>query len=219
MINFAVRYQPVLQELQRDHVQNVLEVGSGPEGLALFWRGRVTGADILFKRRPLHYPLNASALALPFASQSWPVVVSCDTLEHIPPPLRRAMVRELARVTQRKLLLAFPTGKAATECYAALGRDIKKPHPAWLSEHLLLGLPDAAQTIEWLREAGWRVQLRRYESAAAHQKLMYWESKKSVQLITYALMRLLGPLIAPRLPVATTGSNLLRALLIAKRDE
>ncbi len=219
MINFAVRYQPLLQELQRDSVQNVLEVGSGPEGLALFWRGRVTGADVLFKRPPLHRAINASALALPFASRSWPLVVSCDTLEHIPPPLRRSMVKELARVTRRKLLLAFPEGAAAAECYAALGRRLKKPHPDWLNEHLLLGLPDAAQTANWLRQAGWRVQLRRYESAAAHQRLMYWESKKPVQFVTYALMRLIGPLVAPRLPVATTGNNLLRALLIAERDE
>ena len=216
MINFAIRYRPILDILQRQKPARVLEVGSGPEGLALFWPGEVIGADVAFKRRPLHQALAASALALPFADQSWPWLVSCDTLEHIPPALRRSAVQEMARVTADTLLLAFPSGQAAAAGYARLAQHLTSP-PAWLTEHLTHGLPDALTVIGWLETAGWSVRPSWHESVEAHYRLMRWETRPVVQAITYGLMRLCGPWAAAHLPSSQKEPRL-RVLLVARRN-
>ena len=49
-----------------------------------------------------------SGAALPFQDASFDAVCAFDTLEHVPPPLRRAFVRECARVAKRWVLLAGP---------------------------------------------------------------------------------------------------------------
>lgn len=216
MINVAIRYQPILAELRQRHVGSVLEVGSGPEGLALVWRGAVVGADPGFKRRPLHRAVAATTLALPFPTRSWPLVVSCDTLEHLPPPLRPAAVAEMARVADTTLLIAFPSGPAALDCYVELAASLPRPLPGWLREHLTHGLPDAGEVAGWLRAAGWWVETRWYEPARAHLGLMRWETRRPIQFLTYSLMRLAGPWLAPRWPVGQSGP-LLRALLVAER--
>lgn len=216
MINYAIRYRPILQELEHRQPAFVLDVGSGPEGLGMFWRGEVVGSDLAFKRRPLHRGVVASGLALPFAAQGCPVVVSCDMLEHVPPPERRAAVREMARVAGEALLLTFPSGQAAERMYQSLARELGAASPEWLQEHLAHGLPDGAQVAAWLREEGWRVEQSWYESAAAHGALMHWEVRWYVKLLTYALMRVAGPWLAPRWPIPSGGAPL-RVLIRAER--
>src|SRR5438128_180392 len=50
----------------------------------------------------------ASGMGLPFADGSWDIVISCDTLEHIPPTGRAAFLAELRRVARRAVILAAP---------------------------------------------------------------------------------------------------------------
>jgi hypothetical protein len=216
MINFAVRYQPILALLAAAQPPQVLEVGSGPEGLALFWPGQVVGIDLAFKRTPLHQPLRGSMLALPFATRSWATVISCDTLEHIPINLRRQAIAELARVAGQTLLVAFPSGAAAASCYQQLAHELGQPLPGWLVEHLTYGLPDAAQVADWLFETGWSVRTCWYESTASHRRLMRWETRRWIQPVTYGLTRLAGSWLVKHWPATRTGP-FLRALLIARR--
>lgn len=217
MINWAIRYQPVLEEIKRIRPSVVLEVGSGPEGLSLFWRGRVIGVDVEFKRRPLLLAVRASACALPFRDGSWPLVLSCDTLEHIPPPQRRLAIMEMARVSEKNLMVVFPSGQAAQDCYSALARRFKESLPPWLKEHVAYPLPEAAEVEGWLKADGWAVRTLWYESVEKHGRLAAWESYLPVQVATYALMRVAGRWLAPRWPVDYRG-QLLRALLIAERS-
>lgn len=222
MLNTAIRYQPILVELRRLQPEVVLEVGSGPEGLALFWQRPVVGTDIHFKRQPLTWirPVVASSLALPFPDRAWPVVVSCDMLEHIPSQARADAVIELARVCAHVLVLAFPSGPAATASYdelAARFRRSGRPLPGWLAEHLRYGLPDADAVRSLLQSDGWSVRTSWHEAAAAHAALMWWESRRPVQAATYSLMRLAGPWLAPRLPSRDSTAPL-RALLVATRS-
>jgi len=209
MINWAVRYQPILIELKSLQPSWVLDVGSGPEGLKLFWRGEVIGVDLRFKRLPIHHGINASGLALPFADNSSPVVVSCDMLEHVPPGERECAIAQLARVTNKTLLITFPSGETSEVVYQELASQFKsKNMPLWLKEHLEYGLPEERKVVDWLMAAGWIVKTRWYESAIAHKKLMCWENQYPGKFITYILMRLVGPLIAPRLLVPSSGPNL-----------
>ncbi|MCD6289499.1 MAG: class I SAM-dependent methyltransferase, partial [Anaerolineae bacterium] len=190
---------------------------SGPEGLALFWRGPVTGVDLAFKRRPLHQAVRASALALPFQDRSWPAVVSCDMLEHLAPVSRSQAVMEIARVARESVFLAFPSGPAAETCYADLARRLHPRVPGWLADHLVHGLPDAAEVAGWLRSQGWSVKVSWHESVATHMQLVAYESRWLIGALSYGLTRLVGPWLAPRLPINSEGP-LLRALLIAERS-
>lgn len=216
MINWAIRYQPISKELAGYPTRTVLEVGSGPEGLAMFWRGQVTGIDSIFKRRPMHRAAQASTLALPFSDRSWSIVVSCDMLEHIQPAARRSAVKEMSRVCDQVLLLAFPSGAAAQECYAQLVRRCSAMRVPWLLEHVEYGLPDAAEVSEWLQAEGWSVRTSWHESVAAHQRLMTFETLRPIQAITYALTRIAGAWLARHLPVSNDAPQL-RAVLRAER--
>ena len=199
MINQALRYQPVVRLLRAASPDRVLEVGSGPEGLAMFWHGPVLGVDVHFKRRPIHPSIAASAIALPFADHTWPVVVSCDMLEHIPAQGRTRAVAEMARVTSERLYLAFPSGPWAWEVYLRLAARLGRRAPAWLHEHLQLGLPDAHKVAIQLRALGMEVTLHWYEGAESHYRLALVENGP-IRYATYALARVMGPLLVRLLP-------------------
>lgn len=217
MFNYALRYQPILDALNGARPSRVLDVGSGAQGLAMLWRGApIVATDLHFKRRPLAPGAAASATALPFADGAFPAVVSCDTLEHIPPPLRRDAVREMARVAGGSLLLGFPSGAAAMRIYYALAHDLAPNLPTWLLEHLEHGLPDADEVASWLRADGWNVTVTWYESAEAHRRLVRQDMRLPVKLLSYALFRLAGPWLAPRLPLDNARPHL-RVLIRAER--
>jgi SAM-dependent methyltransferase len=214
MINWAIRYQPILKELSYLNPSRVLEVGSGPEGLAMFWNGQVVGINPTYKRRPLHSAVRGSAVRLPFPNHSWSIVVSCDMLEHIHPAVRRDAVREMARVCDQRLLLAFPSGAAARTCYAKLAQQGSLRQADWLMEHIDYGLPEASEVATWLQTDGWSVRTSWHESVLVHQWLMSLETRRPIPALTYTMMRLVGPWLAPHLPVGCYEPKL-RALLRA----
>ncbi len=218
MINQALRYQPVVRLLRAASPDRVLEVGSGPEGLAMFWRGPVLGVDVHFKRRPIHPSIAASATALPFADRTWPVVLSCDMLEHVPPTARPQAVAEMARVTGGTLYLAFPSGFPAWQTYLRLADRLDKRTPGWLREHLQYGLPDAHEVVEELRRLGFRVSLYWYEDVDLHYRMAMIENGV-LRYFTYALARVAGPAlvrILPSLSLSLQQDNHLRALILAR---
>lgn len=216
MINWAIRNQPIVHELEKRRVKWVLEVGSGAEGVAIFWRGRVTGVDLQFKRASMVEPVRGSVCALPFASQAWQTVVSCDMLEHVHPERREQALDELSRVTAQTLLLTFPSGPTAQTCYQNLARRMGPNIPLWLDEHLRFGLPDAGQVVAWLNTAGWQTRLQWYESANLHERLIMWEVQWGGKWLTYSVMRAGGRWLGPRWPVMG-GQDWLRVLIVAER--
>lgn len=219
MISYAYRYAPIWQTLIAQHqpASGVLEVGSGAEGLALFWKAPLVSVDLRFKRRPIGLGVQASTLSLPFSVGSFPVVVSCDMLEHLPAAQRKLAVLELARVSGRQIMLGFPSGAAAVQLYQELGQSFKGACPDWLQEHLALGLPDAAEVAGWLREAGWQVEVSWYESARMHKRLVSLERNRAARWCSYLLTRSLGRfLIAGIASGEQTVDDPMRVLLLAK---
>ncbi len=61
-----------------------------------------------------------SADALPFADQSFDVVIACEILEHLPQPIYVAARQELARVAKRSVIITVPNreklSRAAVRC-------------------------------------------------------------------------------------------------------
>lgn len=90
--------------------------------------------------------VRATGTALPFASTAFELVVTCDTLEHVPSSDRSAFVDELLRVASHCVLLVAPFDSEHTsraerilrEYLAASGREHRP-----LTEHFEHGLPSA----------------------------------------------------------------------------
>ena len=83
--------------------------------------------------------------ALTFADSSFDLVISCDTLEHIPPGLRNQFAHELARVARYGVLLICPiddyrTALAEKVLYAYIQSELHAKHDQ-LREHREYGLP------------------------------------------------------------------------------
>jgi len=95
---------------------------------------------------------------LPFRDDSFDVVVAADTLEHVPPDLRRAFVHECCRVAGRWAILAgpyqHPRVQEAEELLQGFLREKLGVEHQYLNEHRTLGLPERDQVDAWCREAG-----------------------------------------------------------------
>lgn len=166
--DFWLRYAIVCRKLAKvcpeDDAQ-VLEVGSGPIGLR-FFLARESKRICLVDRSYANVTGSQSsglvrvccdACQMPFADGSFPVVVSLDTLEHIPRELRPAFLRELKRVAGKAVILTCPVDSSdgefqAKRCDAEFAEGLRQrglPSARWPEEHLLHGHP----TIEEMRGA------------------------------------------------------------------
>jgi ubiquinone/menaquinone biosynthesis C-methylase UbiE len=102
---------------EQTHAVSVLEVGCGEGLLAQHLmrvaapRGRFVACDLELDRiapglDPRIELMRASIYELPFADDSFDVVVCCEVLEHLEDP--RGGLRELARVAARRVLISTP---------------------------------------------------------------------------------------------------------------
>ncbi len=203
----AIRYGPALETARA--ARRVLEVGSGPYGIAPFVGRRVIGVDLSFAgprdRRLL--PVVASGTALPFAAAAFDVVLCFDVLEHVSRAARAPLVRELARVCAGQLLIAVPFGDGARDADRRAAelhrRVVGEPH-RWLAEHLENGTPDLAD-LDGVTAAVGRPPARRL----AYTALWLWwlARREEIQFrpdLTFVRRVLLPPFAARlwRLPSA-----------------
>ena len=147
----------------------VLDVGGGPGSLAafapsLFPRTQVVASDLLqpgdwFAEAPSL--VLADGAALPFGDGTFDAVVTLDTLEHVPPDRRTALLHELVRAARSWVLVVCPcaTPGVADADRALLavvrhrfGDDF--PTTGILNEHLEYGHPDPDDVIAALEGAG-----------------------------------------------------------------
>lgn len=106
-------------------------------------KDRVFAVDLVAE--PLPNYLVASGEALPFG-RGFDLVITCDTLEHVPPPARPGFVDELLRVTRHVLVLIAPFDGESTRLAERLLREYLASygfHQPQLQEHAAHGLPDA----------------------------------------------------------------------------
>ncbi|KPL84920.1 hypothetical protein SE18_18760 [Herpetosiphon geysericola] len=95
----------------------------------------------------------ADGTKLPFDDQVFDIVLSCDTLEHIPLPGRNSFLAELRRVASRAVFLAAPhnlTNVATAEAMLRAYLSQLQMHNPMLDEHVEYGLPQAALVEAWL---------------------------------------------------------------------
>jgi ubiquinone/menaquinone biosynthesis C-methylase UbiE len=164
-------YQIVLEYLPSVDGRRVLEIACGRGGFSrlLGERGAsVCGADFsasavaIAKERLRSYPtlngnvsyVQADAQALPFEDNSFDVVISCETIEHVPDP--RAALREMYRVAKPggSLFLTTPNYFNFTGLYlmyAAVRRPALKSSQPFDQRFLF------PQIRRFVTAAGWKI--------------------------------------------------------------
>ena len=143
----------------------VLDLGGGPGSLQAFLpQARVSSTDLVLPsgwHEQAPDLVLADGAALPFADDSFDVVVSLDTLEHVRPPSRTAFLREVCRVAGGWGFVVCPydtpgvaDADTALRAYVASRFAPDLPTIAILDEHLGYGHPDLAASRAVLAEAG-----------------------------------------------------------------
>jgi len=173
-----LRYEKVIEAVREIHPQDlprILEVGCGSAGIVMFLKpgaARVsltdqTEAHVIPSHCASAEYIRADGCNLPFADSSFPIVVSVDTLEHIPQAARASFLSELKRVTSDAVILACPLDSRdgrfqARACDEQLRDGLlreKRSLPRWLREHLERGHPTAEELTVGLsgaRVTGWQ---------------------------------------------------------------
>ena len=167
MLNWYLRYRPIMSVLESSGAEDVLDVGSGWFGLSWYWPYRVIQTDIDFSGdRPREGDRAGQAVfvcstaeKLPFANNSFDFALSSDMLEHLPEAVRAPSVAELTRVARRGVIVGFPTGSARIVdlFFARLLRLRGHAPPAWLSEHLAQVSDPDRRTVEQALPVGWEI--------------------------------------------------------------
>ncbi len=171
MLDQAIRFGAILKRKEFAGDGNLLEVGSGAEGIGAFTDDPLVGVDIHFETSPHFTAVKASATALPFSDGAFSRVVCSDVLEHLRSEERTAAIGELVRVTKGTLFLACPTGRWARLSDCGLRFIYRLPGirpPEWLVEHRARGLPDAQEIRRVLRESGVTFSEFKGESCLVH---------------------------------------------------
>ncbi|HLH24855.1 MAG TPA: class I SAM-dependent methyltransferase [Chloroflexota bacterium] len=140
----------------------VLDVGGFPGLSARFlpadWVVVVDPAIVEAGSEPAAAYLRGSGLALPFQDASFDLVLSLDSLEHVPAAARPRYLSELGRVARRYVLLLAPFASAETERAEALLFEYVKlalhAEHQQLREHRDHGLPDLDATVAALAASG-----------------------------------------------------------------
>lgn len=123
-IDVWVRYSKILNEIKKFNRKIfVLDVGCGEVGVARFlkYSGDIERCNVVLldirkkhvKNVKLGLPVVGDGCALPFKDNSFDVVVSVDSVEHIPQKNRANYLSELKRVSKNKVLLHFPAESPA----------------------------------------------------------------------------------------------------------
>ena len=102
--------------------------------------------------------VQADGTALPFRDRNFDLVVSLDSLEHVPGERRSAYLEELLRVSRGFVLLVAPFAQETTilaeRLLAEFIRVVNQEEQPQLQEHRQYGLPDLEMWLSYLRNRG-----------------------------------------------------------------
>jgi len=149
LLSVVLRYKPIVDRIKAmPNYKNldIAEIGSNSQGIGFYLKKKVTGLDLLKNEVGLaRYGeyldfVQGDATSLGFKDNSYDVIVSIDTLEHLNDAQREKALSEMVRVSRRWIILALPF-KGEAEKYEKRFNELflkkyGKPNPA-LEEHQL----------------------------------------------------------------------------------
>jgi ubiquinone/menaquinone biosynthesis C-methylase UbiE len=140
--------------------KTVLDVGGAKGFIQLF----IKNAEAVVLDRAMDDMPNSlryDGNALPFPDQSFDVVVSIDTLEHVPPDQRSGFIKELCRVSTHGVILACPFDEQHVDEADSIIRDFSITQlgkaDRFLSEHEEFSLPNREAIHSVFTENGFSV--------------------------------------------------------------
>lgn len=178
-LNWALRYDPLLP-FARASPGLVLDAGAGAAGLATYLPNLpIVALDLQFSASPRATlgGVRASVICLPFPDSAFSTTIACDLFEHLEPADRPSALRELLRVTQDVLVVAFPSGPSAMEDDRWLARRLgwlHRPLPDWLEEHLVLDHPVASAIASWC-DPDVHIEITKNSNAVIHRWILLLE--------------------------------------------
>jgi GT2 family glycosyltransferase len=163
------RYQHVekVRALLGQAPLEILDVGD-PYGTLdlLFPQDNTTSLDVYAEdppRHERHRHVIGSGFDLPFPDDSFDLVTSHDTLEHLPAERKSEFLAELVRVSRGPVVVVAPFADPRTSrCeemvnayyVARMGYEMYQ-----LTEHAASGLPDLDETLRWFADRGLQSQV------------------------------------------------------------
>ena len=198
-INLILRYSPIVKKLKEISGKTkkplkVLEIGSGSIGITRFYNGEVVGIDIESEKyqNPRLNFVKGSATNLPFAGSSFDVVISIDTLEHLPRKEQVKMVLEAFRVSKKHIMLTYPIG--FNKYHKKILATWKKSHlTKSLEEHLHGGTAKGDEVPRALK--GRKCTIKK--EYGTHPALAYYLNYLEQYLITKILSRTILKIFLP----------------------
>jgi hypothetical protein len=150
-VNEVSRWSSLSKAIQRVEIGRplrVLDVGGGTGGLHLF----IEDCQYVLAEPSVN---GLDGCSLPFAPDSFDVVVSCHVLEHIPVGEREVFLDNMAKIASRRLILLNPFQNDNFDERARLELMIRITQAQWAKEHLECGLPPRSLVRQWAETRGY----------------------------------------------------------------
>lgn len=207
-----------------DGETSVLDAGCGEYGLTAFVPSRnIVGVDVIPSDAQvdgLRF-VHGSIISLPFAERSFSVAASVDVLEHLPESVRGDAVKQLVKIADKVILIAFPSGKIGRmmdEAFNGELIDAGQPIPDWLAEHLENEYPETDTIVGAIENEaagiGRKVRIRIfYSENLSVGKCLRWIAVRSKYL--YLIGNLVAGFLLPVLPKAKKD-NAYRSIILAE---
>jgi ubiquinone/menaquinone biosynthesis C-methylase UbiE len=130
-----------------------VDVGSGSLGITPYFKKPITGVDQDFMgpQSSLLHKIKGSALSLPLSDKSFDASICVDVLEHIQKKLRKRVIKELIRVSKKKVYIITPCesySETEDKIIKNYIRRIHKSNDPFLEEHIKYGLPKEREVVE-----------------------------------------------------------------------
>lgn len=150
----AIRYNPVVREIKKRKLQDskILEIGPGSLGVTPYLKRQIDGVDVDFSgpKSPYLNQIKSTAIKLPFRKNSYDVVISVDTLEHLEKDERPKAISEIIRVAKKLAIIIVPVGELSQIQDRELDeywKKIFKEDNQFLKEHVKNGLPAVEEIL------------------------------------------------------------------------
>lgn len=228
MLDIVQRYTPVVNEILKDppKEKRIVEVGGTGEGLGWYLPGyQIIDCDLEFVDNilPNTKPIKASGEKIPLSDNHAEIVVSVDTLEHLPTKRKQAkMIKEMLRVASKKVIIAVPTGRPGYETTKKFAQVYKQKYPGkhhqYLEQHIKYGHPEKEEILAMIEISGYKTKVRTKKNANNSFWLIYQKIYLNFPQLYHVLRyrRFCYLILRPIFPFFNLGSTMRTIFFVEK---